>query len=203
VQRKYLILLAVVVPVLLLDQWTKYVAVAELTNRFEGTQTVSERLSAFLSPSDDPPFRGLHFEPKRSVTVSESFFRFRYAENPGAAFSLFGTLPDHVRVPFVHLVTIGAVGLILFFFRKLNASLPGEKLTVWGLSLVVGGALGNWVDRLARGFVVDFLEAHWFHQAYWPAFNIADMAIVIGVGLTFLDGLLHRQRETAPAEASS
>lgn len=199
--RKYVILLAVSLSIIALDQWTKWVAVDALTTRFEGQDSFGQRLDAFLSAPAEAGYAGLHFRPKRMVTVSEDFFRFRYAENPGAAFSLFGDLPKNVRGPFFHLITLGAVALILTYFRRLDGADPTHRWALWGLPLVLGGALGNYLDRLARGFVIDFLEAHWFHRAYWPAFNVADMAICVGVGLMLLDGFLRKEpsAESKPA----
>lgn len=197
--RKYVILLAICLSVIALDQWTKWVAVDELTTRFEGQETFGQRADAFLS-TPEPGAYGLHYRPKRVVVLSEDFFRFRYAENTGAAFSLFGDLPKNVRGPFFHLITLGAVALILLYFRRLDGADPTHRWAIWGLPLVLGGAIGNYIDRLARGFVIDFLEAHWFHRAYWPAFNVADMAIVVGVGLMLVDGFL---RKDVPAEQKS
>ncbi len=64
----------------------------------------------------------------------------------------------------------------------------------------MGGAVGNWVDRLARGFVIDFLEAHWYNKATWPNFNVADAAIVVGVGLLMVDAFVRKEQ---PAEAKA
>ena len=58
---------------------------------------------------------------------------------------------------------------------------------------MLGGALGNYIDRLARGFVVDFVQAHWKDQAYWPSFNVADMAICVGVGMLILDAFVRKE----------
>jgi signal peptidase II len=83
VPRKYLILLAVSLGVVLADQWTKYLVVQELTTRFDGRVTVGERLAALYGEPPEQGFDGLHFRSKRHIEVSENFFRLRYAENPG------------------------------------------------------------------------------------------------------------------------
>jgi signal peptidase II len=67
---------------------------------------------------------------------------------------------------------------------------------------VLGGALGNYLDRLARGFVIDFIEAHWHERATWPSFNVADSCIVVGVGLLLLDGLLRRESKAEVSPGS-
>jgi len=135
------------------------------------------------------------------VVLSSDFFRFRYAENPGAAFGLFRNLPENLRGPLFHVVSLGAVILIAFYFSKLTGA-KNEKWAKWGLPLVLGGAIGNYMDRLARGFVIDFLEAHWFEKAYWPAFNVADSAICIGVGLLVIDSFVRKEVKT-PVRATA
>ncbi|WP_375742456.1 signal peptidase II [Corallococcus interemptor] len=202
--RKYVILLALTLGVIVLDQWTKYLVVRDLTTRFDGATTLSERLSAFYSPAQEPGFRGLHFQPKTHVEVAENFFRLRYAENPGAAWGMFRDLPPHLRGPLFHLVSLGAVLLIVFYFRKLSGTDPTEVWALWGLPLVLGGALGNYIDRVARAFVIDFLEAHWYDKAAWPSFNVADMAICIGVGMLVVDAFVRKEKPEAstPAKAA-
>ena len=187
--RKYVWLAAVALGVIVLDQWAKFLVLDKLTTAFDGAPS---RVAVYLGKAPEAAFDGYHFRPKEQVVVSDDFFRFRYAENPGAAFGLFRTVPENLRGPLFHLVSIGAVILIAFYFSKLR----GEKNEVWakwGLPLVLGGAIGNYIDRLARGFVVDFLEAHWFEKAYWPAFNVADSAIVVGVGLLIVDSFVRKE----------
>jgi signal peptidase II len=201
VPRKYLLLLAVSLSVILLDQWTKYAMVAELTSHFDGTGSTGERLARLYGEAPPQGFDGLHFRPVRSIEVIPSYFRLRYAENPGAAWGLFGSLPKDVRGPLFHLVSLGAVLLIGLYFSKLGAHPRAERWALVGLPLVLGGALGNYIDRLARGFVIDFLEAHWQDRARWPSFNVADMAIVVGVGLLLVDAFVRKERaqDSAPA----
>ena len=196
-QRKYVWLAAIALTVIVFDHWTKFVVLEKLTTAFDGAPS---RLAVYFSSAPAPGFDSYHFRPKEQVVLSDNFFRFRYAENPGAAFGLFRTVPDHLRAPLFHLVSLGAVILIVFYFSKLK----GDKKEIWakwGLPLVLGGAIGNYIDRLARGFVVDFLEAHWFEQAYWPAFNLADSAIVVGVGLLVIDSFV-RKEEPKKAKAA-
>ncbi|HSP80110.1 MAG TPA: signal peptidase II, partial [Myxococcaceae bacterium] len=112
---------------------------------------------------------------------------------------LFGDLPPAVRGPLFHVVSLGAVALILWFVGTLSGRNPKERWALWGAPLVLGGAIGNYIDRLARGFVIDFLEAHWYDKAAWPSFNVADMAIVAGVGLLMVDAFVRKDK----AEESS
>ncbi len=200
-KRKYVVLIVVALGVILLDQWSKYIVLREFTTLFDGLPTVGQRLEAMYSSAPPEGADGMHYRMKRTLTVSENFFRFRYAENPGAAWGLFRTLPESVRGPLFHLVSIGAVILISYYFMKLSGTNPAEKWALWGLPLVLGGAIGNYIDRLARGFVVDYLEAHWYDKATWPVFNIADSAICIGVGMLVLDAFVRREKKDSPAPA--
>ncbi len=116
-----------------------------------------------------------------SVTVFENFFHITYVRNKGAAF---GILADNAfRVPFfITVASIAAIG-IFWYLHKLG---DGQKLHVLALSLIFSGAVGNLIDRIRLGEVIDFLDAHWY-QHHWPAFNVADSAICVGVGLLLLD----------------
>lgn len=192
VRRAWVFFVAVSVLIVAVDQWTKFLVLDTLTTAFEGKVTLGQKLSVFLSEAPPALPEGYHFGQRPAITLSESFFRLRYAENPGAAFGLFRSLPDGLRGPLFHLVSWGAVVLITFYFRKLKG-LPVERFARVGLPLVLGGAVGNYIDRLARSFVIDFLEAHWFDKATWPSFNVADSAIVVGVGLLVIDSFVRKE----------
>lgn len=194
--RKLVVLYLSALALVLVDQWVKYEVVAGLTTRFDALPSVGARLSALYGPAPDAGFDGLHFRPKRPVVLSQDFLMLRYAENPGAAFGLFRRLPASARGPLFHLVSIGAVLLITLYFLRLGGT-KEERWARVGLPLVLGGALGNWVDRLARGFVIDFIEAHWKDAYTWPSFNVADSAIVVGVILLLIDGMVRRERKPA------
>ncbi len=165
-----------------MDQVTKYLVLSELTYTFDGTPGTGNRVGLFFSQA---PAIGL-----RRVPLPRKAGDHRLRELPaaalrresGAAFGLFRGLPEGARGPLFHLVSIGAVLLITFYFSKLSGTKKEELWALWGLPLVLGGAIGNYLDRLARGFVIDFLEAHWFDKVgwTWPSFNVADMAICVG-----------------------
>ena len=196
--RKLVILYVCALALVLVDQWVKYEMVAALTTRFDALPTVGARLGALYGEAPSPGWDGLHFRPKRPIVFSPDFLMLRYAENPGAAFGLFRRLPAGARGPLFHLVSIGAVVLITLYYLRLNGA-KEERWALIGLPLVLGGALGNWVDRLSRGFVIDFIEAHWKSVYTWPSFNVADSAIVVGVLLLLLDGMVRRERKAAPS----
>lgn len=200
-QRKIALLLIVSLAVIGLDQMTKYYVVKDLTRRMDGVASLSGRLDALYS-KPDRSFGGMHFLPKGDYTVSDSFLRLRYAENPGAAWGLLRNVPERIRGPFFHVISWLAVGLILFYFLKLARAGTGDTWTLAGLALVLGGAIGNYLDRLARGFVVDFIDVHWFAKAAWPSFNVADSAICVGAALILLESL-RRKDARVPATVRS
>lgn len=122
--------------------------------------------------------------PHQKVAVIPDLFFLANIQNTGGAFGLFGGMPDALRrVLFLLLPAIILIALIVFSLRR-----PARPaLTQVSLALVLGGALGNFVDRLRLDYVVDFLLFHWKDTALrWPAFNVADMCIAVGVGLLIL-----------------
>jgi signal peptidase II len=112
------------------------------------------------------------------------FFNLTYVQNKGAAFGLLSQADPSFRVPFFVIIPFIALGSIAYVFRKLPAR--DLKLAV-ALSLIISGALGNLMDRMRLGYVVDFLDFHWQWLYHFPSFNVADSAICIGVGLVMLD----------------
>lgn len=142
----------------LLDQWTKNLAVVHL-------------------------IVGL---PREILPV----FNLTLQHNPGAAFSFLAGADGWQRWLFTAISSLISVLLIIWIGRLRS----GEKLLLVGLSLILGGALGNLWDRLVLGYVVDFISVH-YQSYFFPAFNIADSAITIGAGLLILDMWLSRDRD--------
>ena len=176
---------------LVADQVTKYLAVEHLTHAFEvaNAKTPGEKLKAFVQQKDLLE-RGL--AKGAPVIVVESFWQHRYTQNRGAAFSFLADAGEKVRVPFFHLVTLGALIFVFFYYRKVPTD---DRVSQLALALVLGGALGNAVDRLLRGYVIDFIAWHWRDplwlrpNLHWPTFNIADACISTGIVLLLLAGL--------------
>jgi lipoprotein signal peptidase len=125
----------------------------------------------------------------------------RLAYNPGGAWSLMRQTDTAIRTPFFVCVSVLATAFIVSLYSRIA---PTQRALKWGLPLVLGGALGNLVDRLVRGQVVDFVEYHgtwvtavnefiqrmyksWIVTDQWPTFNVADVWICIGVGLMAVD----------------
>ena len=115
--------------------------------------------------------------------------------NKGAAFSMLSDASGWQQYFFLTLALAVSVAIAVWL-RVLK--LARSKALASGLSLIVGGALGNAIDRVARGHVVDFIHVHWFESWYFPAFNVADSAITVGACLVILDALLDYRR-TPPA----
>lgn len=131
------------------------------------------------------------------IQVIPGFFRLTHTENTGAAFSLFAdsTAPWKTGL----LIAFSVIALIVVS-ALLWKNHHAHVATGVGLSLIMGGALGNLWDRLARGRVVDFLLVY-VKQYQWPVFNLADSAIVVGAGLLILEILFHKtggQEESRP-----
>jgi signal peptidase II len=121
----------------------------------------------------------------RSVT---SFFNLVRVHNTGAAFSFLADATGWQRWFFVGLGIV-ATGFIVWMLRRHG----GQRLFGWALALILGGAVGNVIDRLLHGYVVDFIQVH-YQRSYFPAFNVADSAISVGAALLVLDELLRVRR---------
>ncbi|MDP9033238.1 MAG: signal peptidase II [Myxococcota bacterium] len=109
------------------------------------------------------------------------------AKNRGGAWGLLQSTSENVRRPFFLLVSVAAIVFIMSLYRRIH---PRQRALRWGLPLVLGGALGNVLDRIRSGQVIDFIDAHVLYKGidrHWPTFNVADIAICVGVGLMAVD----------------
>jgi signal peptidase II len=113
---------------------------------------------------------------------------FTLLHNTGAAFSVLAGASGWQRPFFITLGIAVSVLLVVWMWRTPR----GDKLLPVALALILGGALGNVVDRVLHGYVIDFIHAHW-GAAYFPAFNIADSAITIGAGLLIIDAFREKR----------
>ena len=124
-----------------------------------------------------------HVRLNDSITVVPGFFNITHVRNKGAAFGILSTLPEFWRSAFFITVTLVAVAAIIALIIKTH-----ERLLVYAFSLIAGGAIGNVIDRIRYGEVVDFIQ--WYVKSYyWPSFNVADSAISIGVVLLVFEML--------------
>jgi signal peptidase II len=119
------------------------------------------------------------FRLSESRSVVDGLFHLTYVRNRGAAFGLFSGLDPTFRRVFFLAVTAVAVAVILVVVRRMR---PARVWMISALALVFGGAVGNAIDRVRWGEVVDFLDFFW-RGYHWPAFNVADSAITVGMAI--------------------
>ncbi|HZV80832.1 MAG TPA: signal peptidase II [Geobacteraceae bacterium] len=124
----------------------------------------------------------------QSIPVIDGLFNITYLRNKGAAFSFLANASW--RLPFFILVSVIAVGAIMVAFTKLRND---QHFAAVSLTLILSGAVGNLIDRIRLGEVIDFLDVYWRNH-HWPAFNIADSAICVGVALLALDMVREERR---------
>ncbi len=164
---------------LVCDQLSKFWAVGHLTYAFAGLPpdaSWGRRVQVFLWKIDPPVG-----DP---IAVLHNFWHYRYVQNPGAAWGLLAGSGSAFRTPFFLVVSLFAMGFILTYFQRSEVQ---QRLLRVGLALVFGGAIGNFCDRLRLGYVIDFIDWHWFNRATWPTFNVADAGITVGVALLLID----------------
>jgi len=135
-----------------------------------------------------------------SLVVIQNFFQIVHVRNSGAAFGI-GANSNSPLVPW--LLNAGAIGVFAFVAWLAFRSSLSDRLLQIGLHLIMGGAIGNLIDRFRLGSVVDFLDVFIVisgREHHWPAFNVADSAICVGIGLLFLD--MWRNPDREPVEAA-
>jgi signal peptidase II len=166
------------------DQWTKYMAVRDLTVLFErqGGESLGERVRLFYGT------HGLYPYAKAPTQIIPGVWNHVYVQNPAGAFGLLSGASETVRrVVFTGVAILAAIGILWMARQNYGKGMLPTQL---GLALVFGGALGNLIDRVVHGYVIDFID--WYvviggKARHWPAFNLADVGIVVGVfGLFFL-----------------
>jgi signal peptidase II len=123
-----------------------------------------------------------------TIKVIPGFFNVTHVRNKGAIFGVFNHLPGNTMALLLLALSLLAFFLVLAYFIKTP---PEQKLTRFTLALVMAGALGNQIDRVFRGTVVDFLEFH-VRRFYWPTFNVADSCVTVGAVLLIYIFFLRR-----------
>jgi signal peptidase II len=156
-------------------------------------------------PSGEPIAPGQTLEPgervvveNRAVTVVDGYWDFEYTVNPGAAFGLLSDTDSPYRLPFFVVVSLLAVGVIVYLLREVYDE---QKLLIVALSFIGTGAMGNFIDRIRFGHVIDFVVWKYGDQYRWPTFNVADAFITVGVVLMLLE-IVFGEPEPAPADGS-
>lgn len=139
------------------------------------------------------------FHLHESMVVVEGFFSLTYIRNPGAAFGLFAGQSGGFRTLFFFGVSLLALLLLTYFLVKVPKN---DSISLIAISLLFSGAVGNLSDRIRLGEVVDFLDFY-VGSYHWPAFNVADSAITIGVSLLLFDTLFQRKVQTEMGRVST
>lgn len=137
----------------------------------------------------------------RSITLQGSrevipgFFNLTHVRNRGAIFGFFSHSDSRILYIFLTLVSVAALGLVIYYFFKTPVS---ERLMKISLSLILAGAMGNLIDRLFRGHVIDFLDFY-VKDWHWPSFNVADSCITVGAFLLIYILIFKRGPECTPS----
>ncbi len=114
----------------------------------------------------------------QQIEVVPHFFNIVHVRNPGVAFGLLQNLSETYRSTLLISTTVLALGLLVFLLAQTPVA---HRLERWCLSLILGGAVGNLIDRVRLGEVIDFVDIHWMELYHWPAFNVADACISTGI----------------------
>ncbi len=128
-----------------------------------------------------------------TVTIVPYLFNLTHVTNPGGAFNLLASSDDSFRIPFFLGMTAVAVGALLYFLRDIETE---QRLLLFAVAGVLGGAIGNFIDRVVLGEVTDFLDVY-IGSYHWPSFNVADSFITVGVIVLLAHSLFW---DDAPAE---
>ena len=120
----------------------------------------------------------------RPVEIVPGYLRLSLVHNPGVAFGLFSGEGSALKPYMLGSMAVIALVVIFLYSRRMPAD---RKLLHWALAITAGGILGNFLDRICRGYVVDFIEFHIYDSFYWPNFNVADSSITLGIALLLID----------------
>lgn len=118
------------------------------------------------------------------IEVIPGYLRFSLVHNSGVSFGLFSGNTSQWKPYLLAAMAAAALIVIFLYARRMP---PDRGLLQWALSITMGGILGNFIDRIFRGYVVDFIEFHIYDSFYWPNFNVADSGITIGIALLLMD----------------
>jgi len=176
--KKWIWLAAIAAVTIAADQATKVIVVKELAYPQEGD---------FPPPCGDPGGPTVHrtkMFPLKEVDVIDGYFEFHYVENCGGAFGFLSGQKASLRRPFFWVTSLIAAVFLVYLFVRLK---PDEKVLMVAFSAIMGGAVGNAIDRVVRVHVVDFVYWHIRKKAEWPTFNIADVGITVGLVLILFD----------------
>lgn len=197
--KPFISLIVILVLSVVIDQWSKQWAHRTLLDAEFHENTEDYPVCGHLAEAiKRERFVGRHRE---SIRVIDGFFNFRYVENCASAFGIMNRVPESFRFPFFLIISLLALGFIPYLYVKTPAD---QRFMLYGLPFILGGAIGNLIDRLVTRYVIDFID--WYipvggQDRHWPTFNIADAAIVIGIGLMILQMLPLRKNAGETADS--
>lgn len=200
-KKPFVSLIIIFVLSVVADQVTKQWAQSTLLE--QGFHDHTDEYPVCGNPNQDRHRERFIRQHRKNITVIDGFFAFKYVENCASAFGIMSRVPESFRFPFFLIVSFIAVAFIPYLYRKTPAD---QRLMIYALPFVLGGAVGNLLDRIIFRYVIDFID--WYMKIggtyrHWPTFNIADAVIVIGIGLMFLQMLpikrFNRTKEEAEA----
>ena len=187
-------LIVILIATVLIDQvtkqWAHHTLLSEAFFEKEGAYPVCG------TPAETITRERFIARHRESREVIKGFFNLRYVENCASAFGLMGGVPESFRFPFFIVVSIAALMFIPYLYRQTPSN---QRLMLYGLPFILGGAIGNLLDRVIFRYVIDFIE--WYvtiggRERHWPTFNIADAAIVVGIVLMVLQMVPAKQGQT-------
>jgi signal peptidase II len=130
----------------------------------------------------------------QGVDIIPGYLRLSLVRNSGVAFGIFDSVQSEWKPYILAALAIIALTVIAFY----SARIPGDRVLMQAaLATTMGGILGNFIDRIFRGYVIDFIEFHIHESFYWPNFNVADSAITVGIALLLIDTVIHPTMEEA------
>jgi signal peptidase II len=174
----------------MMNPWNKILGLTDPKRRVGRAALLWIALTCLLADQASKVWAVLALHRQPPVEILPGFLRLIYATNTGAAFSILSGR-TMLLAAFSILVCIG----LLVWAWRLPQHEQGLRI---GMGLILGGAIGNILDRLRLGYVIDFIDAHWLYRAHWPTFNVADSAICIGIALIVLAGF-----HAAPSPAAA
>ena len=160
-------------------------------NRFAMPLAIT--LAVFLADQATKHVIRTRLDPRESIPVLDGFLNIVHARNPGAAFSFLADAPAWFRGPFFVVITVAAIAALLYVIARLPHE---DRLMRFALGGVLGGAVGNLVDRILYGEVTDFIDVYWGSH-HWPAFNVADSSITVAVVAVVLQALFFARSESS------
>ncbi len=168
---------------------------ADFASKVWATDTLSEERIG--TPPPVCAGDGMQRMHRPGIVLVDGYLELQYAENCGAAFGLLREADDTVRRGIFGIAAAAAAIALMWMF----VTGRGGKLFAWSVPFVVSGALGNLIDRVRNGYVVDFIRFHVHDKFEYPTFNVADITIVVGVALLVIDGMRNDDGKKASAQA--